>query len=175
MTLLPPKNTVFFPTGMHLPVGNSFDVRKVIGSSPISSTKPNRKVGLFLLSSGKPLAVGQVIGSSPRLSAKKNPIHLDGFSFLVWYSDIGLEKGGLAKQGKKVSGGHFFSPRKSPMGAWAQSAGLWTHGHPSPPLNPLSSGKPLAVGQVMILPKMPPRLPGAASLVPGITWLRTGR
>ena len=46
------------------------------------------------MSSGKPLAVGQVIGSSPRLSAKKKPIHLDGFSFLVWYSDIGLEEGG---------------------------------------------------------------------------------
>ena len=49
LTLLPPKNAVFFPTGMHLPVGNSFDVRKVIGSSPISSTKPLVKTSGFFL------------------------------------------------------------------------------------------------------------------------------
>ena len=72
-------------------------------------------------------------------------------SFFFWYGipDIGLEKGGLAQQGKKVSGGHFFSPRKSPMGVGAQSAGLWTHTHPPPPWNHLSSGKSLAVGQVI--------------------------
>ena len=87
LTLLPPKNAVFFPTGMHLPVGNSFDVRKVIGSSPISSTKPLVKTsgfffcyGRLLLSSGKPLAVGQAIGSSPISSTKKND-HPTGWSF----------------------------------------------------------------------------------------------
>ena len=42
--------------------------------------------------------------------------------FVFWYGipDIGLEKGGLAKQGKKVSGGHFFSPGKSPVKASVQ-------------------------------------------------------
>ena len=77
LTLLPPKNAVFFPTGMHLPVGNSFDVRKVIGSSPISSTKPLVKTSgfsfvlpSFFFSSGKPLAVGQVIGPGPGSSTK---------------------------------------------------------------------------------------------------------
>ena len=82
LTLLPPKNAVFFPTGMHLPVGNSFDVRKVIGSSPISSTKPDRKVGLFFLSSGKSLAVGQIIGPGPESSTKPDR-KVGLFSFLL--------------------------------------------------------------------------------------------
>ena len=54
-------------------------MRKVIGSSPISSTKPIRKDGLFLLSSGKPLAVGQVTDPSPISSTK--PIRKDGLFF----------------------------------------------------------------------------------------------
>ena len=52
-------------------------MRKVIGSSPISSTKPLVKTsgfffcyGRLLLSSGKSLAVGQVIGSRPISSTK---------------------------------------------------------------------------------------------------------
>ena len=46
-------------------------------------------------SSGKPLAVGQVIGSSPISSTKrKSHPNRDGFFLLVWYSDIGLEQAG---------------------------------------------------------------------------------
>ena len=56
-------------------------MRKVIGSSPISSTKPLVKTSgfffcysLLFLSSGKPLAVGQVTDSSPTLSTKNAPV-----------------------------------------------------------------------------------------------------
>ena len=52
-------------------------MRKVIGSSPISSTKPLVKTSgfsfvlpSFFFSSGKPLAVGQVIGPGPGSSTK---------------------------------------------------------------------------------------------------------
>ena len=72
------------------------------------------------------------------------------FSFWYGITDMGLEQGGLAEQGKKVSGGHFFSPRKSPVGAGTQSQGLWTHTHPiHRHIRVLPSGKPLALGQVI--------------------------
>ena len=63
---------------------------------------------------------GRVLDRPP----KESPSERMGFSFWYGIPDIGLEKGGLAKQGKKVSGGHFFSPWKSPVAVEMQSAGL---------------------------------------------------
>jgi hypothetical protein len=45
---------------------------------------PNLWVRVFILSSGEPLAVGQVIGSSPISSTKKNT-HPNGWVFFFWY------------------------------------------------------------------------------------------
>ena len=79
LILQPLKIIVYAPSGASVPEGASFDVRKVIGSSPISSTKPLVKTSgfffcsaIFLFSSGKSLAVGQVIGPGPGSSTKPN-------------------------------------------------------------------------------------------------------
>ena len=52
-----------------------------------------------------------VRGSSPRRVTKKRKPHL-GFPF--FNGSRGTRKGDRAKRGKKVSGGHFFSPWESP-------------------------------------------------------------
>ena len=56
-------------------------------------------------------SVGQGFESLPAYQKNRYPIRDDGFS----YMSGGTRKDGRAKRGKKVSGGHFFSPWESPL------------------------------------------------------------
>ena len=121
LTLRPLKNSVYAPSGAILPEGCSFDVRKVIGSSPISSTKPDRKVGLFPLSSGKSLAVGQITAPSRYRPPKRKTIRMDGLSFWYGIPDMGLEQGGLACGKAKKCPGDTFLARGRVLWSWGHS------------------------------------------------------
>ena len=56
-------------------------------------------------------SVGQGFESLPAYQKNRYPIRDDGFSYMLG----GTRKDGRAKRGKKVSGGHFFSPWESPL------------------------------------------------------------
>ena len=55
--------------------------------------------------------VGQGFESLPAYQKNRYPIRDNGFSYMLG----GTRKDGRAKRGKKVSGGHFFSPWESPL------------------------------------------------------------
>ena len=91
LTLQPLKIIVYAPSGASVPEGASFDVRKVIGSSPISSTK------------------------------KQNPSAWMGFVFLVWDSRYRTRKGRPCLGKAKKCPGDTFLARGRVLWLWGRS------------------------------------------------------
>ena len=94
----------------------------VVGSSPI--THPI--LSLLLMVDIAQLVSASDCGSEGRGFESHYPPHKkQGYPIVypcfLWI--MGFEKGGRAKRGKKVSGGHFFSPGENPWNAGCGSEG----------------------------------------------------